>query len=84
MSKKKIFCGSGKIHRFDDGGWVANLSVYFDLVPEKYIHKSEKGKRFIKIKVFPKRSNEKELYIEVDTWQPDKKENKNVVNINVD
>ena len=73
MSEKKIYCGSG---RKQNNNW---LKVTIN--PEKIMeHVQEfKGNKFIKLDINIKDEPDqygKDVVITIDTWQPDKKENR--------
>ena len=73
MAEKKIYCGSG---RKQNNNW---LKVTIN--PEKIMeHVQEfKGNKFIKLDINIKDEPDqygKDVVITIDTWQPDKKENK--------
>ena len=73
MAEKKIYCGSG---RKQNNNW---LKVTIN--PEKIMeHVQEfKGNKFIKLDINIKDEPDqygKDVVITIDTWQPDKKENR--------
>lgn len=75
MNEDKIFCGSGKDFRFQNGGQSLSLTIDVDALAKAYKdHGFEyNGTRYIKLKAVQKREPDqhgKTHYVEVDTYKP--------------
>tara|TARA_R110000824_G_scaffold181444_1_gene362241 strand:+ start:3954 stop:4232 length:279 start_codon:yes stop_codon:yes gene_type:complete len=74
MTEDKIYCGSG-IEKFD--GDLVDIVIDIDKVNAQQTIFEYSGKRYIKLKVVKKRETDqygKTHYVQVDTWEPEKKE----------
>lgn len=69
---QKIYCGSGKSVKFNDGGELIACSICIDDAQE-YFQTAKNGKKYLNVKVCAKRQVDqwgKTHYVEVDTWKP--------------
>ena len=74
MIESKIYCGSGKIGKFD----IVNGSICLDDIPAKFKRQSKNGKTYVNINICPKREVDqygKSHYIIVDQWEPQQQNN---------
>jgi hypothetical protein len=80
MADEKIYIGSGKERKFDNGGSVINCSICLDDLKkyhEQFGSTSEKGRHFLNIKIVQKKQIDqygKSHSVEVDTYKPEKKQ----------
>lgn len=76
-NEEKIYIGSGKSFRFDNGGGIVRITVDVDSILkyfDQYGFTTDQGKRKIKLNVTERR--EADSYgnthaVTVDTWKPD-------------
>jgi hypothetical protein len=70
MENTKIYCGSAKtVGQFG----ILAVSLCLDELPQEYITTAKNGKRYINLKVCPKKAVDqfgKTHYVEIDTWKP--------------
>lgn len=74
MSENKVYCGSGK-EKFD--GNLIDISLCLSDLPKDKIFEYN-GKKYIKLKVGKKKQSDqygKTHYVEVDMFEPEKKDN---------
>jgi len=67
----KIYCGSGK--SVGQYGQIS-ISVCMDDLASDYITTAKNGKRYINLKLSPKKETDqygKTHYLEIDTWKPE-------------
>lgn len=74
----KVYCGSGKEKKFQNGGSINTVSIDLDVLNNafgEYGFTTRAGKRIIKVNVSTKRDGVDQYgnshSAEVDTWKPD-------------
>lgn len=80
MSENKVYCGSGK-EKFD--GNLVEISICLSDLPKDKIFEYN-GKKYIKLKVGKKKETDqygKTHYVEVDMFEPEKKDNQQKVEV---
>jgi uncharacterized membrane protein len=73
--ENKIYCGSGKEIKFQNGGSLVKLSLCLSDIPDEFVKLSEKnGKKYVTLKLTSRKSIDNygnTHSVEVDTWKPD-------------
>lgn len=77
MSNDKIFCGSGKERKFDNGGSIIGITIDLETIYQvwqKYGFINRSGRRMIRLDVSTKRQVDQynnTHSVSVNTWKPD-------------
>ncbi len=76
MDKERIYCGTAKQIKFDNGGTASNIILSLDTLIEEYENygfKNEQGKRKIKVKLTQRKQPDNfgnTHYVTINTWKP--------------
>jgi len=84
----KIYCGSGKVFRFRNGGEKVMLNICLSDIPEEFIKEAKNGKRYTNLELYEKRNGADEHgkthYVTVNQYRPEHQQSQDSATRNVD